>query len=75
VLKNFRHSFVFDPFDEPVHILRLEDDDVSPEVRLEAVSGVPITSPDIDKLNAFVLSIIHRADEHRHLLDRLKRVA
>lgn len=62
-------------FDEAVHVLRLEDEDISPAVRLEAVSGLPIITPDIDRLNDFILSIIHQAEEHKHLMERLKRVA
>lgn len=66
---------IFLLFDEPVHILRLEDDEISQAVRLEAVFGIPIFVSDIDKLNDFVLSIIHRAHEDRYILERLKRVA
>jgi len=62
-------------FDEPVHLLRLEDDDISPQVRLNAVSGAAIIPPDIDLLNDFILSIIHRAYEYQYLLERLERAA
>jgi len=62
-------------FDEPVHILRLEDEEISPVVRLATVSGIPVIPPDIDKLNSFVLSIIHRAHECKLLMDRLKKAA
>ncbi len=62
-------------FDEPVHLLRLEDDDISPQVRLKAVSGAAIVPPDIDMLNDFILSIIHRAYEYQYLLERLERAA
>lgn len=62
-------------FDEPVNILRLEDDDISPAVRLDAVAGLPIISPDIDLLNGYTLSIIHRAHEYRNTMERLKKVA
>ena len=62
-------------FDEPVNILRLDDDEISPLVRLEAVSGLPIIAPDIDRLNDFILSLVHEANEYRHLMARLKRAA
>lgn len=62
-------------FDEPVNILRLDDDEISPLVRLEALSGEPIIAPDIDRLNDFVLSLVHEASDYRRIMDRLKRVA
>ncbi len=62
-------------FDEPVHLLRLEDENVSPQVRLNAVGGAAIIPPDIDMLNDFILSIIHRAYEHQYLMERLERAA
>lgn len=62
-------------FDEQVNILRLEDENISPLIKLESLKGIPITSPDSDFLNGFILSIIHKAEEMRRLLDRLRDAA
>jgi len=59
-------------FDEQVHIVRLEDDDISADLRLSAVGGVPILINDKDSLYTFILSLIHRAEEERRILRRLK---
>jgi len=62
-------------FDEQVNILRLEDENISPLIKLESLKGIPITSPDSDFLNGFILSIIHKAEEMRRLLGRLRDAA
>ena len=62
-------------FDEQVNILRLEDDNISPLIKLESLKGSPIVSPDSDFLNGFILSIIHKAEEMRRLLGRLRDAA
>ncbi len=62
-------------FDEQVNILRLEDEDLSPIVRLRAIDGIPILINDKDLLNRFILSIIHRASESENLLKRHRRIA
>lgn len=61
-------------FDETVNILRLEDDDASPLVRLKALEGISISIKNHDALNRFTLSIIHRAVEAETLLGRLRRI-
>ena len=62
-------------FDEQVNILRLEDEDISPTVRLRAVDGIPIIINDEDFLNRFILSIIHKASESETLLKKFRRIA
>ncbi len=62
-------------FNEEVNILRLEDENISPLIKIEALKGIPIIIEDTDLLNKFILSIIHRAEELRSLLRRLRRVA
>jgi predicted nucleotidyltransferase len=62
-------------FDEQVNILSLEDDDTSFTVRLEAVQGIPIMVNDPDLLNRFILRIIHRAEEEKNVIGRLRRPA
>lgn len=61
-------------FDEQVNILRLEDEDISPLVRLKAVEGIPITIRDEDFLNRFILSQIHRASEVERVIGRLYKI-
>lgn len=61
-------------FDEQVNILRLEDEDISPIIRLRAIERIPITLKDDDLLNRFVLSIIHRAFEAEIILGRLRKI-
>jgi predicted nucleotidyltransferase len=60
--------------EEKVNILRLEDDDISPAIRLKAVEGIPILVRDQDSLNQFILSIVHRAKETELVLGRLRRI-
>jgi predicted nucleotidyltransferase len=62
-------------FDQQVNIHRLEDENISPLVKLESLKGIPITTPDNDYLNGFILSIIHKAEEMRRLLGRLRDAA
>jgi len=62
-------------FVEQVNILRLEDETISPLVKLEALNGIPIILNDNDYLNLFILSIIHIAEELRRLLGRLRKTA
>lgn len=62
-------------FDEQVNILRLEDENISPLVKLESLKGIPISVRDSDFLNNFVLSIIHSAEEMRRVLKRLRAAA
>lgn len=61
-------------FDEPVNVVRLEDDDISPLVRLRALEGVPIIIKNQELLNRFTLSIIHRAVEAEVIIGRLRRI-
>ncbi len=68
------HSLLL-KFDEWVNILRLEDEEISPVIRLRALDGIPIVINDEDFLNRFTLSIIHRAHEAEHVLERLRRIA
>lgn len=70
----YEHRFWF-LFDEHVNILRLEDEEISPLVRLKAVEGIPITVKDEDFLNRFILSIIHRASEAERVLGRLRQIS
>lgn len=62
-------------FDERVNVLRLEDEYISPLIKLEALNGIPVIINDEDFLNRFTLSIIHKAEETRRLLNRLRKVA
>ena len=62
-------------FDKPVHILSLDDEDISSRVRLEAVQGIPIMINDPDSLNQFILKTIHRAQEEKHVIGRLRKTA
>ena len=62
-------------YDEQVNILRLEDEEISPLVRLRAVEGIPISVKDEDFLNRFILSIIHRASEAERILGRLRQIS
>lgn len=62
-------------FHEKVNILRLEDEYISPLIKLEALNGVPILITNIDILNRFTLSIIHKAEELKKILNRLRKVA
>jgi len=62
-------------FDERVNVLRLEDEEISPIVRLKAVEGVPIAIRDEDFLNRYILSIIHRASEADRVLGRLRKIS
>lgn len=62
-------------FDKPVHILLLEDQDTSFSLKLEAVQGVPIMINDPDFLNQFILKTIHRAEEEKNIIGRLRRTA
>lgn len=62
-------------FDEQVNILRLEDEYISPLIKLEALDGIPIVIRDNDFLNRFILSNIHQAEELRRFLDRLRTAA
>jgi predicted nucleotidyltransferase len=62
-------------FDEQVNILRLEDEYISPLIKLNALNGIPVIINDKDFLNRFTLSIIHKAEETRRLLNRLRRAA
>ena len=62
-------------FDEPVNILRLEEDDISPLVRLRALGGEPIWIKKQDTLNRFTLSIIHKAVEAETVLGRLRKIS
>ena len=65
---------LFLAFDEQVNILRLEDEDISPIIRLRAIEGIPINIKDKDFLNRFILSIIHRAFEAEIVLGRLRKI-
>ena len=62
-------------FDEQVNILRLEDENISPLIKLESLKGIPLIIPESDFLNGFILSIIHKAEEMRRLLGRLRNAA
>ena len=62
-------------FDERVKVLRLEDEYISPLIKLEALNGIPVIINNKDFLNRFTLSIIHKAEETRRLLNRLRKVA
>ena len=62
-------------FDEQVNILSLEDEDISFSLKLEAVQGIPIMINNPDFLNRFILRIIHRAEEEKIIIGRLRRVA
>ena len=62
-------------FDKPVHILSLDDDDISSSVRLEAIQGVPIMINDPDFLNQFILKTIHLAQEEKRVIGRLRKTA
>jgi len=62
-------------FDETVNVLRLEEDDISPLVRLKALEGEPILIRNQDVLNRFTLSIIHRATEAEVVLGRLRKIS
>lgn len=62
-------------FDEQVNVLRLEDEDISPMVKLRAIEGIPIIVSDEDLLNRFILSIIHRATEAEIVLGRLRKIS
>jgi len=62
-------------FDEPLNILRLEEDDNSPLIRLRALEGEPILIKNHDALNRFTLSIIHRAVEAKAVLKRLRKIS
>ncbi len=62
-------------FDEPVSVLSLEDEDISFSLKLEAVQGIPIMINDPDSLNQFILRTIHKAEEERHVIGRLRRTA
>ncbi|MBI4594946.1 MAG: nucleotidyltransferase domain-containing protein [Candidatus Tectomicrobia bacterium] len=66
---------LFLAFDQQVNILRLEDEDISPMVRLRALNGMAIVLNDKDFLNRFILSIIHRASEAERVLERLRKIA
>ncbi len=61
-------------FDEQVNVMRLEDEDTSPVIRLRAIEGIPITIKDDDFLNRFILSIIHRAFEAEIVLARIQKI-
>lgn len=62
-------------FDEQVNVLRFEDDDISPLIKREALGGIPVILHDEDFLARFKLSILHRAEETKRLLRRLRKVA
>lgn len=62
-------------FNEQVNILRLEDEYISPLIKLAALKGAPILITDIDLLNGFTLSILHEAEEIKKVLDRLRKAA
>ena len=62
-------------FNEQVNVLRLEDEYISPLIKLEALNGIPVIISDKDLLNRFILSIIHIAEEHKKILNRLRRAA
>ena len=62
-------------FNEQVNVLRLEDEYISPLIKLEALNGIPVIINNEDFLNRFTLSIIHKAEETRRLLNRLRRAA
>jgi len=62
-------------FAEQVNVLRLEDEYISPLIKLEALNGISVVINDEDFLNRFTLSIIHKAEETRRLLNRLRKVA
>jgi predicted nucleotidyltransferase len=62
-------------FDRQVNVLRLEDEYISPLIKLEALNGISVVISDEDFLNRFTLSIIHKAEETRRLLNRLRKVA
>lgn len=61
-------------FDEQVNILRLEDEYVSPLIKLEALNGIPIIINNNDFLNIFILSNIHIAEEMKRILSRLREI-
>ncbi len=62
-------------FDEQVNVLRLEDEYISPLIKLEALNGIPILITNVDILNRFTLSIIHKAEELKKILNRLRKAA
>lgn len=62
-------------FDEQVNVLRLEDEYISPLIKLDSLNGIPIIINDEDLLNRFTLSIIHIAEELKRILNRLRKVA
>lgn len=62
-------------FDEQVNILSLEDEDASFSLKLEAMQGIPIVINNPDFLNRFILRIIHRAEEEKNIIGRLRRTA
>lgn len=62
-------------FDEQVNVLRLEDEYISPLIKLNALNGIPVIINDEDLLNRFILSIIYIAEEHKKILNRLRRAA
>lgn len=62
-------------FDEQVNVLRLEDEYISPLIKLNALNGIPVIINDEDLLNRFILSIIHIAEEFKRILNRLRKVA
>ncbi len=62
-------------FDEQVNVLRLEDEYISPLIKLKALNGVPILITNVDTLNRFTLSIIHKAEELKKVLNRLRKAA
>lgn len=62
-------------FDEQVNVMRFEDEHISPLIKLNALNGIPVIINDEDLLNRFILSIIHIAEEHKKILNRLRRAA
>jgi len=62
-------------FNEQVNILRLDDEYISPLIKLAALKGAPILITDIDFLNGFTLFILHDAEKIKKVLDRLRKAA
>lgn len=62
-------------FNEQVNILRLDDEYISPLIKLAALKGAPILITDIDFLNGFTLSILPEAEEIKKVLDRFRKAA
>ena len=62
-------------FNEQANIIRLDDEYISPLIKIAALKGAPILIADMDILNRLTLSILHDAQKIKKVLDRLRRAA